>query len=105
MSTFSGGYPSSRKTRKVLAKAGEQPWTPSLIYDAPHRAESTSMELAMPPATDSFSKTVTVNLSGCFDKAYAAETPAAPAPTIATRWVFMVVDMKEVVRSKDDRKG
>ena len=56
----------------------------------------------MPPATGSFSKTVTVNLSGCFDKAYAAETPAAPAPTIAIRWVFMVVDEKEDVRSEDD---
>lgn len=63
------------------------------------------MELAMPPVTVSFSKIVTVNLSGCFDNAYAAETPAAPAPTIATRWVFMVVDEKEVVRSKDDQKG
>jgi hypothetical protein len=54
----------------------------------------------MPPATGPFSKTVTVNLSGCFDKAYAAETPAAPAPIIATRWVFMMVDEKELVCSK-----
>jgi len=63
------------------------------------------MELAMPPATGPFSKTVTVNLSGCFDKAYAAETPAAPAPTIATRWVFMVVDEKELVCSKRRSTG
>src|SRR6266853_24039 len=57
-----------------------------------------SMELTIPPATVSLSKTVTVNLSGCFDKAYAAERPAAPAPTIATRWVFMFMDKKLFVQ-------
>ena len=55
----------------------------------------------MPPVTSSFSKTTTMNLSGCFEKAYAAERPAAPAPTMATRWVFMfVVDKNHVIRSK-----
>lgn len=101
ISTFWGGYPSSRKMRNVLAKVGEQPWTPSLMYGAPKSLGSIFMELAMPPVTCSFSKTMTVNLSGCFDKAYAAERPAAPAPTMATRWVFMFVVGKScVVRSK-----
>lgn len=87
--------------RNVLAKAGEQPWTPSLMYDAPQSLGSTFMELAMPPVTCSFSKTMTMNLSGCFEKAYAAERPAAPAPTMATRWVFMfVVGKSRVIRSK-----
>jgi hypothetical protein len=77
------------------------------MYDAPHWVESTFMEFAMPPATGSFSKTVTVNLSGCFDRAYAAERPAAPAPTMGTRWVFMVESEKKlfVQREGKERQG
>jgi hypothetical protein len=89
--------------RNVLANAGEHPWTPSLMYDASHSVESISMELAMPPVTGSFSKTVTMNLSGCLDKAYAAERPAAPAPTMATRCAFMFVVGKKLCRSVETR--
>lgn len=53
------------------------------MYDAPHDAEFTSIEFTMPPATSFFSKTVTMNLSGCLDR-------AAPAPTKTTRRVFIV---------------
>jgi len=67
------------------------------------------MELAIPPATCSFSKTMTVNLSGCFERAYAAERPAAPAPTMATRWEFMfMIGKTRVIRSKqfkEKKKG
>ena len=38
----------------------------------------------MPPASFSSSKTVTSNLSGCCDRAYAADMPEAPAPTMQT---------------------
>ena len=71
--------------RIVFANAGLHPCTPSLMYDAPYFFASIEIEVAIPPATLSLSKTVTWYLSGWRLRAYAADIPEAPAPTMQTR--------------------
>lgn len=83
--TSVGWNPSWPNMRIVFANAGLHPCTPSLMYDAPYFDASIEIEVAMPPATPSLSKTVTWYLSGWRLSAYAADMPEAPAPTMQTR--------------------
>lgn len=117
ISTFLRGMPKLAEDAQRVGK-GRRAALDSIVnvlYDAPQSLGSIFIELAMPPVTCSFSKTMTMmNLSGCFEKAYGRprERPAAPAPTIlmaTRRWVFVfVVGRSHVIRSKQlkrEKKG
>lgn len=66
--TSCGSCPYLLKKLIVCLKIGEPPCTPSLSQVVPYFALSKAIEVACPPQTDRRSMTVTLNLSGCWDK-------------------------------------